>query len=162
MPTSDSRMNVRELLQTTLGDASEAQDHLPEPNDLVFFAEESIRAMDIYKAGDMEAARTMRDDLKRLLQQGGLSVFRRAIIQLLIAEVWSKEFPSDKSDDPRKYAFESMQIVAKLRTYGVPSDLKSAVDLVGKRAEKIGMPQVQEELKGEGTRRKESLPSVSD
>jgi hypothetical protein len=148
---------------------------LPEPNDLVFLAEQSIRvssllhtmiwrilvnitkAMDMFKANDIRAAEEFGEELIILLRQKeGLSLFRRAIIELLISEVSSGRLSGDKFGDPRAHAFESMQVVAKLWEYGIPPDLESAVQFVEQRAQKIGMPYVQERVKEEAGWRKEN------
>jgi hypothetical protein len=148
----------------------------PEPNDLVFLAEQSIRvgslfhlmicsissddrkAMDMFKTDDLHAVEELGEELIQLLRhREGLSLFRRAIIELLISEVSNGRLSGDKFGDPRAHAFESMQIVAKLWEYGIPPDLESAVQFVERRAQKIGMSYVQERVKEEAGWRKENL-----
>jgi hypothetical protein len=114
--------------------------------------------MEVFKIGDFDAATKMGEELIQLLRQkGGLSLFRRAVIELLISEVSNGKLSGDKFGDPRAHAFESMQIVAKLWEYGIPPDLESAVQLVERRAQKIGMPYVQERVKEEAGWRKQTL-----
>lgn len=156
-----SRIDVRQLLQTPPMDDKKIINYLPEPNDLVFFAEQSIRAMDIYKVGDINAAQNMGKELVHLLQQNGTSVFRRSIIELLIAEILCGVTQNDVFGDPRKHAFESMQIIANLRELGVPPDLESAVDFVGRRAERIAVPYLQEKMREEAVSKRETPPNVS-
>jgi len=129
---------------------------LPEPNDLVFLADQGLLAMDIYKIGDFNAAKNMGEELIQLLRQKGLSLFRRAIIELLISEISNGRLSGDNYSDPRAHAFESMQILAKLWEYGIPPDLESAVQFVELRAQKIGMPYVEERVREEAGWRKES------
>jgi len=113
--------------------------------------------MEIFKIGDFEAAKGMGEELiQLLLQKEGLSLFRRAIIELLISEVSNGRLSGDKFGDPRAHAFESMQIVAKLWEYGIPPDLESAVQLVDRRAQKIGLPYVEERVKEEAGWRKQT------
>ncbi|KAH8662927.1 hypothetical protein BGZ60DRAFT_77423 [Tricladium varicosporioides] len=146
IPMRGSRIDVRQLLQTPPMDDKKIINYLPEPNDLVFFAEQSIR--------------NMGKELVHLLQQNGTSVFRRSIIELLIAEILCGVTQNDVFGDPRKHAFESMQIIANLRELGVPPDLESAVDFVGRRAERIAVPYLQEKMREEAVSKRETPPNT--
>jgi len=112
----------------------------------------------MFKTNDLHAIEELGEELIHLLRQNeGLSLFRRAIIELLISELSNGRLSGDQFGDPRAHAFESMQIVAKLWEYGIPPDLESAVQFVERRAQKIGMPYVQEKVQEEAGWRKENL-----
>ncbi|RDL42138.1 uncharacterized protein BP5553_02117 [Venustampulla echinocandica] len=154
-----SRRHVKNLSRhrAATAPATKRRCHLPEPNDFVFFSEQCLRAMDIFKNGDSKGAERMREELNQLLRSRGLSVFRKAMIELLISEVSNSNVPDEDLDDPRQHAFNCMQIVGRLREQGVPPDLESAVSFVGRRAKKVAMPYVQERIQEEAARRNGGL-----